>query len=130
MRKLSVGSMVRTVVARVWNGGGATAKCGCKSGARRLVGTVNAAAASVGSCNVVVDGVCDGGVICYAVNTNATQSVLATVRVDWMQGVDTGSYQFVVQLPAGSKYYLGCTYGGGFPTKYNDFSIVGCQKAY
>lgn len=75
-----------------------------------------------GSC-----GFANGGSQAYVVNARNNVSVRATVRVYWRQGINSGQYDSVVEIPAGSRVYLGCTDSGAIPVIDYTYTVVGCQ---
>jgi hypothetical protein len=125
MNNQLVGEVLRALVGEFLRAKVVGKGCRCKDSLRPAgpaPRTAGGTASAVGSCNVKVEGYCTGGgVICFVVNADTVHSVVATVRVNWTQGIDSGSYQFSVQLPAGGKQYLGCTNGGGFPDEASGF---------
>ena len=106
--------------------------CGCEDtkSSQSRSGIPVPKASQIGSCKIVYDGSCGSGadLVAYVANTDTSQAVTATIEVTWQQGGDVGSYTFPVFVYAGGKSYLGCTNGGGFPTKYNSYDVIGCAK--
>lgn len=79
---------------------------------------------------IVFNGNCgfaNSGSQAYVQNRRADRSVKATIRVNWTQGIDSGSYQATRTIPAGGRQYLGCTKSGAIPVASYSFQVIGCQ---
>lgn len=72
-------------------------------------------------------GFASAGSEAYVVNARNNVAVRATVRVYWRQGINSGQYDTVKDIPAGSRVYLGCTSSGAIPVIDYTYSVVGCQ---
>ncbi len=72
-------------------------------------------------------GFASSGRLAYVVNRRRDRAVKATVRVRWRQGINSGSYDRVKTIPAGSRVGLGCTRSGSIPVADYSFSVVGAQ---
>ena len=72
-------------------------------------------------------GFASSGSLAYVVNRRSDRAVRATVRVLWRQGIDSGSYETVKDIPAGGRVLLGCTRSGSIPVADYTYSVVGAQ---
>lgn len=72
-------------------------------------------------------GFASSGSQAYVVNRRSDRAVRATVRVNWRQGIDSGSYETVKDIPAGGRVLLGCTRSGNIPVTDYSYSVVGAQ---
>jgi hypothetical protein len=67
------------------------------------------------------------GVSSILVNSDNSRSYVVTVRTQWQNGTQTGEFDTVVQIAAGSRSYLGCGLGPNLgQSRY--FQIVGEQS--
>ncbi|WP_406662960.1 hypothetical protein [Gallaecimonas sp. GXIMD1310] len=74
-------------------------------------------------------GFASGGSIDYVVNTDPGASYTVTVRTHWRQGINSGQYDRVYNLPAGYRKQLGCTDSGAIPVAYYNRSVVGEERS-
>lgn len=72
-------------------------------------------------------GFANSGSLVYVVNRRSDRAVRATVRVFWRQGINSGSYENVKDIPAGGRVLLGCTRSGNIPVAEYTYSVVGAQ---
>lgn len=72
-------------------------------------------------------GFAGSGRLAYVANRLNNRPVRATVRVRWTQGINSGQYDTVKTIPAGSRVRLGCTRGGGTSYATYNYSVVGAQ---
>lgn len=72
-------------------------------------------------------GFAGSGRIAFVANRRRDRAVRATVRVRWRRGIDSGSYDRVKTIPAGSRVQLGCTRSGAIPVTDYSYSVVGAQ---
>ncbi len=68
-----------------------------------------------------------GGSEAYVVNDRHDQSVRATVREHWHQGVNQGHNDRVYPLPAGGEAFVGCTRSSYTPVVQSTFEVIGCE---
>jgi len=72
-------------------------------------------------------GFAKSGRIAYVNNARNDKQVRATVRVHWRQGINSGQYDCVHTIPAGSRKLLGCTRGVCIPVADYSYRVVGCE---
>jgi len=68
------------------------------------------------------------GRIQYLVNTDRKASYKVTVRTYWRSGINSGQYDRVHKVSAGSRKNLGCTVSGSIPTTSSSRSVVGEER--
>ena len=84
----------------------------------------------VSSCRLKYIGNCgfaSAGQNVSVVNNRSDRRVRVTVKINWRQGVSSGSYQRVYTLAAGGELRIGCTRGPAVGYATNRFTIVGCE---
>ncbi|MEM6900047.1 MAG: hypothetical protein AAF583_09785 [Pseudomonadota bacterium] len=74
-------------------------------------------------------GFASAGSNAYVVNRRRDRATLATVRVRWSQGGNSGQYDRVKRIPAGGRVPVGCTRGFGVGAPTYSYSVVGTQPA-
>jgi len=91
--------------------------------------TISGAKLAAYHCGIISGGNCGPqslGVSSILVNSDNSRSYAVTIRTQWQNGTQTGSYDTGVQIAAGSRVNLGCNLGPNLgQSRY--FQIVGEQ---